>query len=69
MLYLCPGTHIDGMPEIVCVFVWLIYSFYPFALSMRFLKPTNQKDSTGEKIIAGTDPYNKMRENYHKAEI
>ena len=50
MLYLCPGTHIDGMPEIVCVFVWLIYSFYPFALSMRFLKPTKQKDSTDKKL-------------------
>ena len=54
------------MPEIVCIFVWLIYNFYPFALSMRFLKLPIKKLKK-EKLRAG--PCNKAREIYHKAEI
>jgi len=42
------------MPEIVCVFVWLIYNFYPFALSMRFLKLSIK--NIQEEKIAGAEP-------------
>jgi len=41
------------MPEIVCIFVWLIYNFYFFALSMRFLKifKVTQETKSGKDII------------------
>ena len=47
--------------------MWLIYNFYPFALSTRFLRLSIKKIQ--EEKIAGADPYNKARETYHRAEI
>jgi hypothetical protein len=47
--------------------VWLIYNFYPFTLSTRFLRVSIKKIQ--EEKIAGADPYNKARETYHRAEI
>jgi hypothetical protein len=47
--------------------VWLIYNFYPFALSTRFLRFSIKKIQ--EEKIAEADPYNNASETYHKAEI